>query len=857
MGQHDDLDATRTLASPVPESPRGKGERFLPGAVLAERYRVVGLVGRGGMGEVYRADDLKLGQAVALKFLPSEVESDEDRRERLFAEVRVARQVAHPNVCRVFDVGEVDGQPFISMEYVDGEDLASLLRRIGRLPREKAVQIARQLCAGLAAAHDQGILHRDLKPANVMIDGRGRVRVTDFGLAGLAGGFTGAETRAGTPLYMAPEQLAGEEVSVRSDLYALGLVLYELFTGERPFGDAARAKPGDSRGDSEPTRPSSHVEGLDAAVESAILRCLEPAPRDRPTGALAVAAALPGGDPLAAALAAGETPSPEMVAAAPTEGTLRPGVAVAWLATAVVLLTLVLLAFAKFGLGLGEKPPAVLVDRAEQTLEALGYGDRARDSAFGYYFDPGHVLYLDELDTETYRRVVTENPDAAIRFWYRASPDWLVPHKRMVVRRDDPPLDLPGMTLIVLDSDGRPHHFEAVPDREGPTGSGRFDPRTLFSTIGLDAASYEDAVGEARPPRFYADGFGAWRARDPAASLAAQKVEAAWRGGKATSVRVAGSWPESQDREVLTRPGPLFAVLLLVLQIIILVAGLLLVRRTLASGRGDRRGAVRLAVFFFGLGLLIDVLLIHHTPTRAEFGLLWRAIAMNCLLALVVWALYLGIEPFARRRWPKRIISWTRLLAGRFQDPLVGRDLLIGTAAGWGLVLLPWIDSWIRSTLSGEPVIGFPTGPGMAVGLARPTAAALNALGVGTLLGLGLLVLLLALSMLLRSDKLAGLVFWAMMTVGFAAAQQDFGAIPLAAALSLGILLLLWRGGLLLTVAAFLAIHIPVFSVFSFEPGSWYGPQALGLAALGLAPAVFGLIVSIDRRPSRLSEQRI
>ena len=173
--------------------------RFIPGTVLAKRYRIVGLLGRGGMGEVYRADDLKLGQPVALKFLPRDVERDEKRLQRFLNEVRMALKVTHPNVTRVFDIGEVEDHHYISMEYVDGEDLASLLLRIGRLPKDKAVQVARQLCAGLAAAHDQGVLHRDLKPANVMLDGRGQVKITDFGLAGLEETIRGQEAQAGTP----------------------------------------------------------------------------------------------------------------------------------------------------------------------------------------------------------------------------------------------------------------------------------------------------------------------------------------------------------------------------------------------------------------------------------------------------------------------------------------------------------------------------------------------------------------------------------------------------------------------------------------------------------------------------------
>ncbi len=223
--------AARSSASVPSSSDPGLAGQFAPGTMLNERYRIVALLGRGGMGEVYRAEDLKLGQPVALKFLSPAVERDADRLERLLGEVRTALKVTHPNVCRVHDIGDVDGRMFLTMEYVDGEDLASLLRRIGRLPQDKAHQIARQLCAGLAAAHDSGILHRDLKPANIMIDGRGRVRITDFGLASSAENVSEADVRAGTPGYMAPEQLAGAEGTTHSDVYTLGLVLYELYTG--------------------------------------------------------------------------------------------------------------------------------------------------------------------------------------------------------------------------------------------------------------------------------------------------------------------------------------------------------------------------------------------------------------------------------------------------------------------------------------------------------------------------------------------------------------------------------------------------------------------------------------------------
>ena len=233
---------------------------FAPGTVLAQRYRIIYLLGRGGMGEVYRADDLVLGQPVALKFL---LAASEAALSRFRNEVRTARQISHPNVCRVYDIGEAEGLTYLSMEYVDGEDLASLLLRIGRLPQDKAIEIARQLCAALAAAHDKGVIHRDLKPANIMLDGRGNVRITDFGIAGIATQIR--DFGSGTPDYMSPEQLAGEEVTPRSDIYALGIVLCELLTGKRP-----------------PRKHFAPVTAeLDAEVEPVIRRCLDPDPQMR------------------------------------------------------------------------------------------------------------------------------------------------------------------------------------------------------------------------------------------------------------------------------------------------------------------------------------------------------------------------------------------------------------------------------------------------------------------------------------------------------------------------------------------------------------------------------------------------
>jgi len=298
--------AAATAVGPSTQQSQACG--FTPGSVIADRYRVVLLLGRGGMGEVYGADDLKLGQRVALKFLPTEHGKSPSWRDHFYAEVRMARQVSHPNVCRVYDVGESDGRLFLSMEFVDGEDLESLLRRIGRLPEDKAVEVAQQLCAGLAAAHRSGVLHRDLKPSNVMIDGKGRVRITDFGLAIAAAEAVQESGPTGTPGYLAPELLSGAAPSVQSDLYALGLVLYELFTGKKAFAASSLAELRRKPPETTPTPPSSVVKNFDPAVERAILRCLDSDPSQRPRSALSVAAALPGGDPLSAALARGRLP---------------------------------------------------------------------------------------------------------------------------------------------------------------------------------------------------------------------------------------------------------------------------------------------------------------------------------------------------------------------------------------------------------------------------------------------------------------------------------------------------------------------------------------------------------------------
>ena len=269
-----------TTGSSEPEEPAAEAQ-FAPGQMFAGRYRMVARIGRGGMGDVWRADDVILQTPVALKLIAS---TANEQAGRILNEVRVARQITHPAVCRVFDVGNADGVVFFTMELVDGEDLAALVRRVGRLPSEKVNDIARQLCGGLAAAHAQGVLHRDLKPGNVLIDNHGQVRITDFGIA-IWHAQPVSHSLTGTPAYMAPEQRTlGATLSPQTDIYALGLVLYELLVGQHPFKHAGAA--------AAPARPSSVVANVDPQLERVIMDALSIDPAGRPASATEFAAQL-------------------------------------------------------------------------------------------------------------------------------------------------------------------------------------------------------------------------------------------------------------------------------------------------------------------------------------------------------------------------------------------------------------------------------------------------------------------------------------------------------------------------------------------------------------------------------------
>ena len=684
-------------------SSRSRG-RFAPGELLGGRYRIVDMIGKGGMGEVYRADDLSLDQPVALKFLPEAITHNERALERFRNEVRIARQVSHPNVCRVYDLGEMEGLYFLSMEYLDGEDLGSLLRRIGRLPSDKALEIARKLCAGLAAAHEKGVLHRDLKPSNVMLDARGQVLLTDFGLAGLAGEIEGAEVLNGTPAYMAPEQLAGEEVTVKSDIYALGLVLYEIFTGKLPFESDTLAGLKRAQRENVPVSPSAIVRDLDPMVERVILRCLSPRPAMRPASALTVAAALPGGDPLAAALAAGETPSPEMVAAAGEGEGLALRVAIPLLLVVFLGLPIGLVlrssALATFGPDYG---PEVLAQKSRDIAAKFGAAARPFDEAYRFEWDNGLFEWFSSRPTRAnWSEVLAANPQA-LRFQYRshtAPLTGVMLHDDMmtpgVIYWDDPPPEESGMVRLQLDAQGRLMYFERIPAQQLISAKQISSPdwNALFAAAGLDQSKFQPAE-PLWTSLAASDTRMAWTRSSPRL----QRVEAAAFQGQPVFFAVIEPWTKPDRTPGVSNSTALtltFSMLGAVL-VVIIVAAALLAAGNLRRRRGDMRGAFRLAAFIFCVQIALWAARAHIIVSFGTFGTLLMALATSVFYGAVMWTVYMALEPYVRRRWPQTLISWSAVLIGRVRDAVVGRDVLIGCAAGSALGVVNGIsEAWLR-----------------------------------------------------------------------------------------------------------------------------------------------------------------
>ena len=837
-----------------PSSARGEG-RFLPGDVLAERYRIISLLGKGGMGEVYRADDLTLGQVAALKFLPEQASSDTELLERFRAEVRISRKVSHPNVCRVYDVGEVDGLTFYTMEYIDGEDLASLLRRIGRLPSDKGLEIARQLCAGLAAAHARGVLHRDLKPANIMLDGRGQVVVMDFGLAAFVDQVTAADIRSGTPAYMAPEQLAGKEVTEKSDIYSLGLVLYEVFTGKSAYSAENLADLVKTRNPATVSRPSSIVKDIDPLVERVILRCLELDPSHRPPNVLTVAAALPGGDPLAAALAAGETPSPQMVAAAgETEG-MKPRVAAICLALA--LAGLAAAVWSLVGTNAYEKmtlelPPEALSAKAREVISRLGYDPRSVDHAFDFVQDLDFLHYAGDHDKPEpdWTQIYGQRPTPLI-YYYRTSLRYMVPSDYRlnltpgIVNFNDPPPILSGMMMVWLDTQGHLVAFDAIPPEVDPSppATKPVDWSLLFELAGLDVSKLKPATSQ-WSSLANTDQRAAWTGTWPGSNRPLRVEGASWHG-RPVYFNLIGEWTRPQRmRPYQPAPGdkPRQTVFITIF-LTLLTAAIFLARLNYRRGKGDHNGAFRIGLVVFALQMLLWTCYEHFVPDVGTVGMLILAVSSSLFMAAMVWTLYMALEPYVRKFWPQTIISWSRILSGKIRDPRVGRDVLFGVLLGLTWIVIFEGANQILLRLGDPyslPSTDYLMGGRMALGAALfRVPSAIEA----TLL---FFALLLVLRIVLRNQWAAALVFVAIL-VGAKALGSHHLAIDVTAmtfVYGIAAFAIVRFGLITLAVAVFVADglgNVPLTADFS----RWYATTTLLMPAVILGLTIWGFYAAL------------
>jgi serine/threonine-protein kinase len=820
--------------------------------VLAGRFRIVGLLGRGGMGEVYRADDMKLGQTVALKFLPREMSTDPVWRERFFAEVRITRQLSHPNICRVYDVADIDGRHFLSMEYIDGEDLASLLKRVGYLSNEKALDIARQLAAGLAAAHAGGVLHRDLKPANIMIDGHGRARITDFGLAVAAANEPVDGEVAGTPAYMAPEQLAGKGASVRSDVYALGLVLYEVCCGRAAFTARTIAELRDQKEHTTPRAPSDIRPGIDLVVERVILRCLERDPRVRPASVAQLAASLPGGDPLAAAIAAGETPSPELVAASGLKEGLAPAVAVALLAFVVAgsLATVWLNERASVVAQVSpSKTPDAMVERARTVVSKAGYTDAAPYSESGFYVDDEIVGYVNTTSSGE-ARAAGLHALGAVGFFYRQSSASLVGQNVLSGRFDlGSPLREEGDVDVRLDADGRLRSFTAVPVMSGARAGGPNWP-DILREAGLDPDEWTAAAPERRP-RYFVDTRVAWQSGLGSSAEVPTRIEATALDGRMVTFEIIGPWRSDASRRTLgtgaagtpigrltESAGPLG----LSITAILFLTGAFFARQNLRIGRGDRRGATRLALFGSAASLG------SWFFAGRGFVPMYSILGFTLYMASFVWVIYVAVEPFVRRRWPAMLVAWVRVLAGNVRDPLVGRDILIGCAtgvAGSCLTALNRVVAW----QAGNPIALLVPDWFMLNGTGPFMGAVLAQFATALFVSLFTLFLLFVLRLAVRTDWIALPLFALLAGGSRIGGTTSWAAVPVLIAGGALRTFALVRIGLVAAIVDAFVWTLFATSPMTLQPSAWY--SSAGYVSLGIigAIAVYGFRTALGGRP--------
>ncbi|MCX6901951.1 MAG: protein kinase [Verrucomicrobia bacterium] len=692
------------------------------------------------------------------------------------------------------------------------------------------------------------------------------MRITDFGIAAFTGQIQGKEVRAGTPSHMAPEQLAGTEVTVRSDLYSLGLVLYELFTGKKAIDGTSLTQIERAHQRGTPPTPANHVRDLDPQVERIILRCLEPDPKNRPRSAMAVAAALPGTNLIAEAIAAGDTPSPELLAEAGESGALRPWVAIAcWIGVVAALAGAFVIkdrtSLLRFIPAL--KPPEVLAERAEQIIQRLAYTNAPADKAFWFREEYGPLSYLTNLPAAVDRlKQLASGKPAPVVFRYRSSPREMKPveapfdiHSR--VSDSQPSFTEPGMRRATLDPQGRLLGFSIVPGRSHAPGdsSKEADWSVPFAEAELAMTNFTP-VAVNRTPEFYCDRVAAWTGAYPGWPGQTLRVEAGSVAGKPVFFSLIGPWRgapvETPSRSNADRPLLIDRVVwigFLSMIVLVVAAAFYLARRNLLTGRGDRIGARRLGLFVFALGMG-EFLCRAHSP---GYHSVFSSLVIQMGAGFGAWILYLSIEPYARRYWPHTVVSWSRLWSGRWRDPSVGRDVLIGCLAGlaW-LLLLQAVEFAPKSWTGRDPSDPYLTGNlDLFLGGRHVVGHILGNYGLG-LAGFSLIYFLffLLVRILVRRDWI---MYWVSLAGhgAFYSAALIYSEPPASwlhwiALLTLAAILAIVpvRFGLL----AFVAMRVSFYGLSSslpFDSSAWWAGTALIDPMLVFALATYGCWVAM------------
>jgi serine/threonine-protein kinase len=662
---------------------------------------------------------------------------------------------------------------------------------------------------------------------------------------------SGPEARNGTPAYMSPEQLRGVEVTAKSDIYALGLVLYEVFTGKKPYDAQTIPQLLDLQEAIQLTSMSSVAADIDPAVEKVIRRCLDPQPAKRPATPLAIAAALPGGDPLAAALAAGETPSPEMVAAAgSTEGLSRKWALVCLGIVVGGLLAQPLLKQRDGALyhAPSDYPPDVLQQKARDMAEKFGYGQKPKDQKLWLLNRQRLLQYMQSLKVPNNwdAWLAGESPLAGR---YRESLQDMVALPVGNLSGDNPAPIAPGMIEMELDGQGRLRSFQAVPYGLGQELPQAIAVEDVFRAAQLDMSRFTE-ITPRTTPRSATDQLQAWHGPHPVLPQTQISFEVGTWKGRLTHARVV--WPWMKEDGTVAQPETLADRLRLGLGILAAMIGLafagLLARRNWKAGRADRRGALRLGMAMVVLSILAWAGQVHAVVSVEMLTLVFWAFG-SCLSAgAIVWMLYIALEPALRARWPHSIVTWNRLIAGRWWDPQVCAHILIGAALATLVLVIPGVVDVNAVQRDGLGTAGNVT---VLEGVRPWFANFFLNFAISLQTGLMLFFVIFGLRQLLRRDWLAavaGAVLFAFLQ-GFRPSEPNWILTFGMYLLIFGLLMFaLVRLGMVTSMAAIFFINLTGNLVIGMDWRTWYAPSGLATLAVLLMVTVAAFKYSLGSR---------